>query len=69
MQIGSSAPAQMTEILVTNEMREKRKELGLNQSEMAKMLGVTQGLISQIEKGTIGVSKKMKHKLEALKKA
>lgn len=45
-----------------------RKSLGLNQTEMAKRLSVSQGLVCQIEKGKIKASAELQEKMKLLKK-
>lgn len=46
-----------------------RKGLKLTQQEFCAKVGVTQGLVSQVEKGSTPVSKKFKEKIEALLKS
>ena len=43
-----------------------RDQLKLTQQELCAKINVSQGLISQVEKGRTPVSKKLKSKLEAL---
>ena len=43
-----------------------REQLKLTQQELCAKINVSQGLISQVEKGRTPVSKKLKSKLEAL---
>ena len=43
-----------------------RKKLNLTQQEFCAKAGVSQGLVSQVEKGTSPMSKKFKAKIEAL---
>jgi predicted transcriptional regulator len=42
---------QVTDILFGDSLRQARCALGLSQSELARLAGVSQGLISQIELG------------------
>lgn len=46
-----------------------RERLKLTQQEFCAKVGVTQGLVSQVEKGHTPVSKKFKAKIEAVLKA
>lgn len=43
-----------------------REKLNLTQQEFCEKVGVSQGLVSQVEKGHTPVSKKFKAKIEAL---
>lgn len=43
-----------------------REKQGLTQQEFCEKVGVSQGLVSQVEKGRTPVSKKLKAKIEAL---
>lgn len=43
-----------------------REQLKLTQQEFCAKVGVSQGLVSQVEKGRTPVSKKFKAKIEAL---
>lgn len=49
--------------LISRNIRERRKELGINQVTLAKACACTQGAISNLEKGLSGCSDEMIAKL------
>lgn len=60
---------EQTEVMSPKEkVQSARKSLGMNQSDFAKALGVSQGLISLIESGRAPVSSKLTAKLTQLEK-
>ena len=65
----SQVEVEQTQTLEPKEMfRSTRTKMGMNQSEFAKMLGVSQGLVSLIEAGRTPVSKKISLKLTEMEK-
>ncbi len=47
------------ELILRNNLAEVRKEKGLSQSELAKMVGVSRNTISSIETGQFGPTAKL----------
>jgi transcriptional regulator with XRE-family HTH domain len=59
---------EQTQMNPREKFQSARKSMGMNQSDFAKALGVSQGLISLIESGRTPVSKKVTERLSQLEK-
>lgn len=67
--VSAVTPSNTTEPAKKDCLKTFRKEQGWNQQEAAQKLGVSQGLISQVESGRIPMSKKLRAKMDSFSKS